>query len=275
MENFAPGIYVENDMNPVVLLLLAALLLGCGEQNVFPQTTQADAVSETAFTKTKITDTNSWAYFLQHLPEKEGPVLDYRGVPIAGQQKSAALINYDVGTRDLQQCADALMRLRAEYLFGQQRYNEIQFHFTNGMLYAFLEYCSGKRPIPEGNNIRFSNTAPVAVSHQSLRRYLDIVYTYAGTLSLAKELHNTTQFAIGTVVIRPGSPGHCFIITDEAQTSSGEKLYKLVEGYTPAQSIYVLQNIREPDLGYWHRLTHGTIETASYTFTAYQLKTFE
>lgn len=233
--------------------------------------------SNRAFTtKTKVrSDPNSWTYFLQHLPEKEGPILDYKGRPVSDQQKHAALIDFDTGNRDLQQCADALMRLRAEYLFAQKRFSEIHFHFTSGDDYAFLDYCQGKRPVADGNTVRFVRTAATSVSHQSLRRYLDLVYTYASTISLAKELSNVDRFSIGTVVISPGSPGHCFMITDEAVTRSGDTLYKLVEGYTPAQSIYVLANLQEPQLGYWHRLAKGTIKTASYTFARYQLKTFE
>ncbi len=222
-----------------------------------------------------VADTNSWAYFLQHLPEKKGPVLDYRGVPVDDQQKHAAIINYDVGHRNLQQCADALMRLWAEYLFSQKRYSQIGFHFTSGHRYTYGDYCRGKRPVPQGNTVRFTNTAPGDISHGSLRHYLDIVYTYAGTISLASELSAAQEPAIGVVIIKPGSPGHCLIITDAARTASGEKLFKLVEGYTPAQSIYVLRNTTEPALGYWHRLRNGPLETASYVFDSYQLKTFE
>jgi hypothetical protein len=201
--------------------------------------------------------------------------VDYRGKVIREQKKHAAIIDYDVGNTDLQQCADALMRLRAEYLFSQKRFHEIGFHFTSGHRYSYTEYCKGKRPVPRGNSVRFVSTSPVSISHQSLRQYLDIVYTYAGTISLANELLTATKFTIGTIIISPGSPGHCLIITDEATGVDGEKLYKLVEGYTPAQSIYVLRNVAEPTLGYWHRLSKGPLETASYIFQTYQLKKFE
>lgn len=222
-----------------------------------------------------VTDQNSWPYFLQHLPERNGPVLDYKGRPVPDQQKHASVLTYDVGTSDLQQCADALMRLRAEYLFTQKRYSEIHFHFVSGQDYSYQDYCNGKRPVASDNNVRWSSGATATVDHQSLRSYLDIVYAYASTISLAKELKNTDAFGIGTVVIHPGSPGHCFIIVNEATAPSGGKLFKLVEGYTPAQSIYVLQNISAPELGVWHRLSKGEISTASYTFSSYQLKAFE
>jgi len=228
-----------------------------------------------SLTPKQIADTNSWEYFLQHLPEKQAPIIDYQGNAVSDQSKHFSVINYDVGTRDLQQCADALMRLRAEYLFAQKRFNEIGFHFTSGDFYSFTDYCNGKKPLPKGNKVAFISTSTHPQNTQSLRKYLDIVYTYAGTISLAKELKITSVFEIGTVVITPGSPGHCFIITDEATSPSGEKLYKLVEGYTPAQSIYVLKNTDDPSLGFWHRLKEGTITTASYKFSSYKLKSFE
>jgi hypothetical protein len=229
----------------------------------------------TGITQKQITDSTSWEYFLQHLPEKKGPIVNYQGKTVDNQDKHFSLINYDIGTRDLQQCADALMRLRAEYLFKQNRFDEIGFHFTSGYFCSFADYCRGKKPVPKGREVIFISSSSHPQNAQSLRNYLDIVYTYAGTISLANELKNTNSFGIGTVVITPGSPGHCFIITNEATNDSGEKLYKLVEGYTPAQSIYVLQNIADPSLDYWHLLKKGPIETASYQFSSYKLKNFE
>lgn len=261
-------------MRMLLFSFTTVVVIACQNEVVQPSRVLS-AQKPSSIQRIEIADKNSWQYFLQHLAEKQGTIVDYRGREVDYQEKAFSLITYDVGKRDLQQCADALMRLRAEYLFARNRYKEIRFHFTNGTLFTFEAYANGLRPIPSGNSVRFITTQPVCYTHPHLRAYLDLVYAYAGTISLASELKKANAFTIGTVVITPGSPGHCMIITDMATTPTGDTLYKLVEGYTPAQSIYVLRNNSTPQLGYWHRLRNGPISTASYTFQTYQLKTFE
>lgn len=262
-------------MRKLFLPLSASLTMACQNEIVLPVAAAPTAQKPHLLQRVTLTDTRSWAYFLQHLPEKQGEIVDYKGQAVPDQEKKFAILPYDVGKRDLQQCADALIRLRAEYLFGQQRYGEIQFQFTDGTPYSFEAYVSGKRPVPDGNSIRFINTQSASFTYAHFRNYLDLVYAYAGTISLARELKDTEDFTIGTVVLSPGSPGHCMIITNMATTVLGDTLYKLVEGYTPAQSMYVLRNDEEPQRDYWHRLAKGVIRTASYTFQTYKLKSFE
>ena len=258
------------------------IILGCLGLFSCNQVSDAHITNNNALTteKQKIVSINqedekSWIYFLQHLPVIHGPILDYKGTPVPYQQKHVAIINYDVGTKDLQQCADALMRLRAEYLFEQHRYHEIGFHFVNGFLYKWDQYCKGIKVAPAGNTIKLIKAAPSPYNHESLRRYLDIVYNYASTISLAKELKKANDFEPGTVVIYPGSPGHCFIIIDEAKDKDGEKVFKLAEGYSPAQSIYILSNLVEPEISPWYHLHKGTITTSSCRFINYELRSFE
>jgi hypothetical protein len=218
-------------------------------------------------------EADSWQDFLRNLPTQSGKVVDYTGAPITNQDKHAAIIPYDVGNRDLQQCADAIMRLRAEYLFKQQQYDNISFQFTSGHRYAWEDYCNGKQPRIQGNRLQFIKTAPRSRTYASLRSYLDIVYTYAGTQSLYRELKPVKEFGIGTVIIKPGSPGHCCIIIDEATRRDGTKVFKLAESYMPAQSIYILKN--PVDGSPWHALKEGApIRTASYHFASYALRTF-
>jgi hypothetical protein len=260
-------------MRPAFSFFIAVVFFCCnntGTHNIPSGGPRSDQIKTIAF------PTDSWQYFLQHLPAINAPVIDYTGKPITNQAKHVAVINYDVGTSDLQQCADALIRLRTEYLFAQKRFNEIGFHFCSGQYYSWNMYCAGLKPVLKGNSVKFvSLNKPQQRTHESLRKYLDIVYAYASTVSLSRELCPAHDFEVGTVIITPGSPGHTCIIIDETINNKEEKLYKLAEGYMPAQSIYILSNPYSEDISPWYKLSKGEILTASYDFTNYQLKKFE
>src|SRR4051812_29399663 len=74
--------------NPFPLLLL---LFGCGN-TVDPSLTQATDHTNHHLAIAQSFDSNSWQYFLQHLPVVDSPVIDYRGKPINYQEKSVGII---------------------------------------------------------------------------------------------------------------------------------------------------------------------------------------
>ena len=123
----------------------------------------------------------SFASWLRGLPLKPGrpPVHLHDGSLKANQTAHAAVLDMDVGRRDLQQCADAVMRLRAEYLFSVGRLGGIAFHFTNGDLIPFARWARGERPQMSGTRVRWMTGSPPDASHASLRAYLETVFMYA------------------------------------------------------------------------------------------------
>ena len=51
----------------------------------------------------------------------------YNGKPKSNQDVQYAVMNIDIGKKDLIQCADAAMKLRADYLFEKHLYDQIKF----------------------------------------------------------------------------------------------------------------------------------------------------
>jgi hypothetical protein len=254
-------------------LVFVLLLSGCFYSNA--ETQKENPVNRVPVkSETVKAGIHTWKGFLQNLPETKGLIRDYRGNAISNQSKQFSILpKFDVGSRDLQQCADALIRLRAEYLFAESKFDEISFRFTSGERFSYTDYLAGKRPAATSSRNAVYSVAASPNNHQSLRKYLDIVYTYTNTIALERDLKPASDFAIGTIVVKGGSPGHCFIIVDETTNEKGDKVYKLAESFMPAQTIYILKN--PEDDSPWHLLSKDHITTASYDFRRFSLRRFE
>ncbi len=180
--------------------------------------------------------------YLQGLPLKPvgTPTKTYKGNVAQTDVFTAAVVDISVGNEDLQQCADAVMRLRGEYLYHQKRYNEIAFHFESGFLCDYIHYANGYRY----HNDRWILKAKKDYSYETFMRYMKLVFAYAGTLSLQKELKpvsNVNDLKAGDVFIKGGSPGHCFIVMDVVESDQHKKQFLLAQSFMPAQNLQVLQ----------------------------------
>ena len=101
---------------------------------------------------------NSFGAFLRTFPLKEygSPVFLYNG-QVKRNNVHVSVFNMPLLEVDLIQCADAVIKLRAEYLYNQKRYSEIQFHITNGMLVPFEKFAEGERVIVSGNKTQLKS----------------------------------------------------------------------------------------------------------------------
>jgi hypothetical protein len=221
----------------------------------------------------------SFAHYLRTLPLKpHGSKVKYYD----GREKTynvyEAVIDMDIGDKDLQQCADAVIRLRAEYLYKQKQYDRIHFNFTNGFNAQFVKWMQGYRIAVTGNRVNWVKSSTYSDGYSTFRKYLDIVFSYAGTLSLSKEMKSVMieDMEIGDVFIQGGSPGHCVIVVDMAMhPETGEKLFMLAQSYMPAQDIHILKNLQAPQISPWYSTKFGdTLITPEWTFKKTDLKRF-
>ncbi|MBC7889478.1 MAG: hypothetical protein H7Z13_16495 [Ferruginibacter sp.] len=196
----------------------------------------------------------SFAHWLLNVPlKKDKTVYLFDGIPKASQAGRFAVLNISVGDKDLQQCADAVMRLRAEYLFASGKYPDIRFRDNAGRVYHF----------------------DVPYTYQHLLHYLQQVFGMCGSASLAKQLNRISYNAIapGDVIIRGGFPGHAVIVMDVAINKDGKKIYLLAQSYMPAQDIHVLVNPMNKILSPWYEVNEDEIiHTPEYDFRKDELK---
>jgi hypothetical protein len=217
----------------------------------------------------------SFGDWLRHLPlKREGtPVYLYDGRKKGNQNAHIAVIDMDMGTGDLQQCADAIIRLRGEYLYAAQRFSAIHFRFTNGDDASFMMWASGYRPEAKGNKVTWIKTRAPDQSYKSFREYLRTVFIYAGTSSLSRELAkrgNMHDMRIGDVFIEPGFPGHAVLVVDMAEDAvTGKRVFLLAQSYMPAQDIHILRNPTNEVLSPWYDLDSGAkLKTPEWVFTS-------
>lgn len=230
------------------------------------------------FERTEVAS-NSYADYLRNLPLKpHGSKVRYYNGSTKNRDVHEAVIDMDVGERDLQQCADAVMRLRAEYLYERGQYHKIHFNFTNGFKADYVNWMKGNRISVEGNRAYWVKKAEPSKDYKSFRKYLDVVFAYAGTLSLSKEMVKVPleDMEIGHVFLIGGSPGHCVIVVDMAENKdTGEKLFMIAQSYMPAQEIHILKNPEDPERSPWYSMDFGeTLYTPEWDFQKNHLMKF-
>ncbi|MBN2357771.1 DUF4846 domain-containing protein [candidate division KSB1 bacterium] len=232
------------------------------------------------FTRTQV-DSGSFADWLRHLPLKPAgaSVLFFNGAAKPNQNAHAAVIDIDVGNRNLQQCADALIRLRAEYLYTVGDFAFIHFNLTSGDNIPYRRWLKGERPIVTDNRVHWRSGFAVDSSYSNFRSYLRTIFIYAGSYSLSKELASRAtiwEMQIGDVFIEGGFPGHGVLVVDMAEdTMCGEKLFLLLQSYMPAQDIHILKNLEDDAISPWYRYPAADIlRTPEWTFKASDLKYF-
>lgn len=221
----------------------------------------------------------TFASWLRRLPLRRvgTPVRLFDGREKRSQDGTLAVVDIDVGSSDLQQCADAVIRLRAEYLRASGCADRIAFDFTSGDRARWSDWRAGQRPVVSGNRVSWVQQRDPDSSYASFRAYLNAVFTYAGSFSLARELTavaDPSTVSPGDVFIQGGFPGHAVLVVDVARNARGESVFLVAQSYMPAQDIHVLTNPARRDSPWYPARDAGSLETPEWTFSYSQLRRF-
>jgi len=206
----------------------------------------------------------SFGAYLRNLPLKAigEPVRLFDGKVKPNRNVYISVVDQEIDPVNLQQCADAVMRLRAEWLFEQKRFSDIHFNFLSDSKPRY-----------------FTDFAKGDLSYKNFRKYMKYVFSYANTASLKDELIPVKQLAdiqVGDVFIQKGSPfGHAVIVTDVITNKEGAKKYLLAQSYMPAQETQILINPSESAFSPWYSVSDKTIITPEWKFEPEDLRRFK
>ena len=207
-----------------------------------PDGTVGDIACPAGFAKAEF-DPDSFSGFVEGLPlaRPDSVVTGFDG------ERRDTLAQYGYRVVDFplidrnEQCADVCMRLRAEYLYRENRFLKIRFADTRGQT---LRYRYGAcRPL--------------------FYRYLKEVFAWSNTESMCSSMpvRPMEDIVPGDVFVyekdaRPdGKYGHAVMVAAVAiDTVSARKAVLLIQGSTPACDLHVVANLEDPGLSPWHLL---------------------
>ncbi len=169
------------------------------------------------------------------------------------------VLKMDLIGDNIQQCADAAMRLRCEYLFNQKQYDKISFHVSNGNIWSYNNYLKNYNK---------------KISEESLRDYMFYLFSWCGSKSL--DDYDTVPVAfndirVGDIACRGGTPGHVATIVDIAYPTDGSKdtvAVLFAQSYQPAQETEIID-------GRWFILSEYCTFDAGVYFTTEEIKRYK
>ncbi len=190
-------------------------------------------------------ESGSFGAWLRELPltHPSAPVRAFDGSLLlpADDRRIAAVAAIDVGKADLQQCADAVMRLHAEWSWSRGR-RDMSYRAASGLMLPFERWSRGERIQANGASIAWVPGGGRVDDHAGFRKYLDAVFAWSNTVSLDKQARRVLAADVrpGDFFVLPGNPGHTVLVLDLARQGD-RKLALLGQSYMPAQNFQVLR----------------------------------
>ena len=181
----------------------------------------------------------------------------YNGKLKSNQDAQYGVLNIEIGKKDLLQCADAAMKLKADHLFERRLYDQIRFITTSGSEVSFDDWLKGVRWKAKGAKLVSYNVNKETTNiHQEYDLFMELVFSYCGTYSLSKQLkpvNDSKSIQPGDIFVYGGFPGHAVTVMAVARNEEGERIFLLSQGYMPAQDLHILKNYANDDQNPWYK----------------------
>lgn len=190
----------------------------------------------------------SFAAWLRELPlaAPGTPVKDWRGDEVYGgdDEYVKAVIAIDVGRSNLQQSADVVVRLHAEWQWSLGRRDQEYVSATKDPL-PYARYAEGKRTLAQGPHLYWvKQRDPNDVNdYDAFRDFLDAAFLWINSPALRMQSEPVAADALmpGDFFVRRDKSGHTVVVLDVVTRANGERLALLGQGIAPAMNPHVLR----------------------------------
>ena len=200
------------------------------------------------------TGNGSFEEYLQNLPLKPiGYSTHLYDGSLKNRKIATSVIDLDIDSVDLQHSADAIIRLRAEYLYKTGQFDKISFIFKDGFQCDYTKWAQGFRVRTDGNRTRWykADNKTEEYTYPTFREYLRTVFANTDESTLAKEMRDAREdeFGIGTVIFDRNNPRNVAIIVDMLERDTirhgygwdNAEVVLLAQGGNPAQEIEIIR----------------------------------
>ena len=253
--------------------------------NVFSQETiESKFAIPDGFEREVVSDYHKWV-ISQPLKE-ENKVLYHNGDEKPNYDIWAAVFDYDLGTHEYHQCADASMYLNARYNWESKNFFKLAFHSCSGDLINYEDYLKGAsyNLINNGQNLdtKIYPENSRTDNLNNFEKWIIKVWAWANTWSLINrndvESINIMNLRPGDIFIEAGAQcnimGHAISVVDIIiNKETGNKKYMLAQSYIPGQEQQVLLNQETGNV--WYDLNEDDIITPEWSFVSTDLKRFK
>jgi hypothetical protein len=229
-----------------LIFLLSFIFIDFSMGQTSPQNTISSFFNAPkGYTRISVTK-NSFEAWIRNLPLKppQSPVLDFRGKIFKSKDDTtvAAVVDWKISNRRLDQCMDILIRFYAEYLWENDLHDKLILPLPGGQFIKWKDWENGFRPKFKGINFDLIKSEKYNPTKDNYDRFLNLVFaeTHTQQFYYAYPAIDKKNVQGGDFIVKKGIKGHAVMIVDIAQNSDGNMIALIGQGDTPACEFYLL-----------------------------------
>ena len=189
---------------------------------------------------------NSFGDWIRNLPLKpsDSPVVDFRGKIFKSKDDTtiAAIVDWEISGRRLDQCMDILVRFYAEYLWENEKQEKLILPLPGKQFIKWKDWENGFRPKFKGINFDLIKSEKYNLTKNNFDRFLNLVFaeTHTQQFYYAYPAIDKKNVQVGDFIVKKGVKRHAVMIVDLAQNSDRNIIALIGQGDTPACEFYLL-----------------------------------